>query len=313
MSGALRRRRPLARGRRSPQRHGVKSVIHRLPFALAVPTAAALAGCSLVVDAGRFDVAQGDGADRCDGGRRTLVATLIDFQGFGLDADVELLVVESASGRSETRAVVEGLHPIHDLSGEIFEVRGPCMIPGPSGYEVRAFVDVDDNGIYTPPGGATGGDPAFIVPIEADGTVTIDAGSSPQADISENLDTSGLGTFTLAVTDMTPHVPGSQRQELHLIDVTDGDAPGPRFVAGYHRIGDIETPDYQVELLGVLVPGRSYRVELYADLDQDGVYDDPPADHSWKEPRVRETFVATLPGEVIRFSHRVAFDPLDTF
>lgn len=269
-------------------------------------------GCTAIVDADRFQVEGGDGpVTACRGDRRSLRGTFVNFDEFD-ERRIEMLVVETATGRAEQRAVLEGLHPVHDLGGESFSVNAACMIPGP-GYELRMFVDEDENGVYTRPG-TDAGDPAYVVPIADSGAVTVDADRSPQTDISEGLDVRNLASLTLIVSGMTAHTPGTQRFDMHVLDVTDGEGPGERFVQGVFRIGDIEEADFEVVMVNSLVPERRYRLEFYADVDDDGVYDDPPVDHSWREPGpIQGEIVASLPGIVRRFTHTTNFDPLSSF
>ena len=83
---------------------------------------------------------------------------------------------------------------------------------------------------------------------------------------------------------------------------------------GWERIGDINAADFEVVMVSSLVPGRRYRLEFYADVNDDGTYDDPPVDHAWRVPGpVQGELVASLPGLVRRFTHTTDFDALSSF
>jgi len=59
-------------------------------------------------------------------------------------------------------------------------------------------------------------------------------------------------------------------------------------------------PNASVSVAG-LIPGENYRVDFYADLNQNGLYDGPPTDHAW-----RETFTSNG-NTSVDFSHNTNF------
>jgi len=66
------------------------------------------------------------------------------------------------------------------------------------------------------------------------------------------------------------------------------------------------TPDFQFQLKQVLVAGRSYDLEAYADYNLNNVYDNPPYDHSWRLSIDRVSGPLTL-----SLVHNTQFVPLD--
>jgi hypothetical protein len=264
-------------------------------------------GCTAVTDPSRFDL--------CGGGRRSLVAELTGFEELST-ARIEIIATGELTGEVATRAVVDTLHPEHDVEAGVVRVFLPCALPRGS-FDARVFVDEDGNGAYTPPAMGNPGDLAFLEPIAPGGSVRVDRDRSPQADISENLVVQGREPFVMNLTNMSPHTPGTQRLELRVIDVTPDD-PATPFVSGYYRNGDIVTDDFVADVPSSIVPGRAYRVDFYADLDDSGAYEGPPRnDHSWTEPAPPRTdteeqmvFVGGADGLVVDFNHRGSFDDI---
>ena len=79
-------------------------------------------------------------------------------------------------------------------------------------------------------------------------------------------------TLTVNFSDMTPHI----GQELHLRVVNLAD------MSEVGRINKlIKTDTFKVSLKGI-APGKSYHVDIYVDLNKNGKYDPPPADHAWR-------------------------------
>lgn len=275
--------------------------------ALLVSLVMAAGGCSAITDPDRFDV--------CGDGRKRLDANFVGFEELAGER-FELLVTASGTGRVVARAVVETLHPEHDQGGAQFTVLMPCAVPR-GDHELRTFIDEDRDGQYTSPSEAAAPgeeDLAFQVPIEGNGVVFVDRDGSPEADISENLDTDGLEPFVMNLRNMSPHTPGQQRLELRVVDVTADEDATP-FVAGYYRLGDVTENAFSADVPTVIVPGRSYRIDFYADLSDNGDYDDPPEDHAWIEPDPSDedapnVFTGRPDGLVIDFSHRGTFDDL---
>ncbi|MCH7858808.1 MAG: T9SS type A sorting domain-containing protein [Candidatus Marinimicrobia bacterium] len=96
--------------------------------------------------------------------------------------------------------------------------------------------------------------------------VWIEEGALPEAAPTE-------GTLTLDLTGMTPHL--GQLFELRVVDQSDGSE------VGQVRVDSIDTLDFSVSVPGLAI-GGSYNVDFYADLNGNGVYDAPGADHAWR-------------------------------
>lgn len=73
--------------------------------------------------------------------------------------------------------------------------------------------------------------------------------------------------------DMDPHLG-------QLLEVRVEDDMTSREV-GRTRIESISEADFTVTIPGIEV-GKEYKVEMYADLNENGTYDSPPTDHAWE-------------------------------
>ncbi|MAT56068.1 MAG: hypothetical protein CMN32_16475 [Saprospirales bacterium] len=82
-------------------------------------------------------------------------------------------------------------------------------------------------------------------------------------------------TITMNFTGMTPHV--GQMLEIRVRDINQTGRE-----VGRVTISAIEQADFSVTLPFV-IPGRSYFLDFFADLNQNGQYDAPPMDHAWRE------------------------------
>lgn len=79
--------------------------------------------------------------------------------------------------------------------------------------------------------------------------------------------------YMLEFEDMDPHI--GQKLEVRLVDQSD------MMEAGRTTIEEIMSAEFDV-MLPYLQSGHDYYVDFYADLNQNGVYDDPPTDHAWR-------------------------------
>jgi hypothetical protein len=76
----------------------------------------------------------------------------------------------------------------------------------------------------------------------------------------------------IAFTGMNPHV--GQHLYYRVVDKSDNKEIGRTSVL-------ITSPDFMLGIGGIQ-PGSSYNLDFYADLNGNGVYDVPPADHAWR-------------------------------
>ena len=103
--------------------------------------------------------------------------------------------------------------------------------------------------------------------------------------------------LTINLNSFGPHL----GQELQ-IRVTD---TGSGFEVGRTVIPSIEQTSFSVDMY-VLMPGHSYRVDLYADYNENGQFDAPPDDHAWSFN------VDNVEGDTTTtFAHNTHFDPID--
>jgi hypothetical protein len=100
--------------------------------------------------------------------------------------------------------------------------------------------------------------------------------------------------FTLNFTGMVPHV--GQLLEVRVINTSNGQTVGSQQLAA------VPGPAFSVAIPGILESGQSYQVDFFADLNGNGVYNAPPADHAW-----RLTGTAGAAGLTLDFAHNAVF------
>jgi len=104
-------------------------------------------------------------------------------------------------------------------------------------------------------------------------------------------------TLTLMFREMTPHV--DQPFHLRVVDATTG--------VEVIRLDVPEVPAAAFDLsLGGMETGGSYRIDFFIDVNRNGRYDAPPADHAWRLilTNVRESGALT-------FTHNTDFVDID--
>ncbi|CAN5381856.1 hypothetical protein BH10BAC6_BH10BAC6_01470 [soil metagenome] len=79
--------------------------------------------------------------------------------------------------------------------------------------------------------------------------------------------------LTITFTGMSPHV--GQLFQLRVVDKASS------LEVAHHTILSLASTSFTLEMLCLEV-GKSYNVDLYADLNKNGRYDAPPADHAWR-------------------------------
>jgi len=82
-----------------------------------------------------------------------------------------------------------------------------------------------------------------------------------------------LKKLTIQFSGLTPHI--GQQLEIRVIDKATG------MEVGREEVSSIPSADFSTDLL-VLLTGHSYRIDLYADLSGNSLYDAPPKDHAWR-------------------------------
>lgn len=147
---------------------------------------------------------------------------------------------------------------------ESFSLELDVIIPGRS-YRVDFFADFNSNGLYDPPST----DHAWRMELD-------NAQGSDVLDFAHNTDFTDIDwkyMLTVNFNDMSPHV--GQLLELRVEDDLTSEE------VGRARLESISQADFQINIPGIM-PDRQYNVEFYADFNQNGVYDAPPADHVWE-------------------------------
>ena len=67
----------------------------------------------------------------------------------------------------------------------------------------------------------------------------------------------------------------------------------------------VPAADFDVTIPGVVVPGKMYQIDFFVDVSQDGFYQDPPMDHTW-----RLDLPASTTGIETTFVHNTLFTPV---
>jgi len=155
-------------------------------------------------------------------------------------------------------------------------------------YFVDFYADLNGNGLYdTPPT-----DHAWRMEANnVQGDVTLNfVHNTTFTDIQWNY------LFTLALSNMNPHV--GQELGLRVIDTSNMKEVGRTQLM-------VTVPNFLVTVPGLMLHG-SYQVDFYADLNKNGRYDAPPADHAWRLQ------LTDVPGDAaLNFVHNTSFTDID--
>lgn len=106
---------------------------------------------------------------------------------------------------------------------------------------------------------------------------------------------SPLTTLTVNFSGMSPHV--GQILYLRVIDKLNGKEVG--------RTSTNVSESFSLNL-NVLLTGRSYYVDFFADFNNNGLYDSPPTDHAW-----RMELDNALGNDQLNFAHNTNFTDID--
>jgi Secretion system C-terminal sorting domain len=147
---------------------------------------------------------------------------------------------------------------------ENFTIALDVILPGHS-YTIDFFADLNGNGRYDTP------------PIDHTWRVELDdAQGNDILNFSHNTNFTDIEwpyQLSINFTDMTPHI--GQLLELRLEDDLNSEE------IGRERIEFIPGDQFTVEISGIKI-GREYKIEMYADHNANGIYDEPPTDHTWE-------------------------------
>jgi hypothetical protein len=96
---------------------------------------------------------------------------------------------------------------------------------------------------------------------------------------------------------MNPHI--GQKLTLYVRDQSSGETIQEIVME------EITDADFKLEAYGIL-PGSSYNIDFYADLNGNGQYDAPPTDHAW-----RLLLSNVMGDEELDFSHNTSFTDIE--
>lgn len=189
--------------------------------------------------------------------RHTLTFSLLDMTPHLGQLLGVRLIDRTRTGKEAGRLVIAGV-PSADFSIDL-----PFLELGHS-YYLDFFADLSGNGLYDAP------------PVDHAWRLEIDAVDGDEtASFSHGTNFTDIGwtdQVTVAMTDMNPHV--GQLLELRVIDKDSG-----KEIGRTRRTVDVAAIDVSVPGLQA---GGNYQVDFYADLNGNGTYNAPGADHAWR-------------------------------
>jgi hypothetical protein len=158
-------------------------------------------------------------------------------------------------------------------------------------HRLDFYADLSGNGSYNAPPA----DHAWRVDLPSSGDVNVSfSHNTTFTDISEPSVSDSGQEFRLDLTGFGPHV--GQLFEAKVVHVSTGR------VVGQYRLDEVPNHDFDIEIRDIVQSGEQYNVDFYADLNNNGSYDAPPADHAW-----RVTQIATTHGLEVTFGHGTNF------
>ena len=112
-----------------------------------------------------------------------------------------------------------------------------------------------------------------------------------------NATSSPAFTLTLQFSGMTPHV--GQQLGIRVVDKSTGKESGREVISA------VPGASFNVDL-PVILTGHSYWIDFYADHNNNGLYNPPPADHAWRLELDNVSGNSSVP-----FSHNTNFTDID--
>ena len=165
-----------------------------------------------------------------------------------------------------------------------FDLQMPVLKTGHS-YFVDFYADLNGNGVYDSPPE----DHAWRLELsEAEGNDTLNFTHN-----TNFTDINWKYKVDINFSSMDPHV--GQLLEVRVEDDMTSEE------VGRTRIETISETSFTVSIPGIEL-GKEYNIEMYADLNENGVYDSPPADHAWELD-----FTSDNGNEVVNFTHNTNF------
>ena len=192
---------------------------------------------------------------------------------------LEIRVVDKYDGKEAGRTKIGA------LTSADFQVTVDGIQVGHS-YWIDFFADHNNNGSYDAP------------PVDHAWRLELNnATGSDIVNFAHNTNFTDIKwkyMLTVNFTGMTPHV--GQLLELRVID----DANGTE--VGRTRVEKIPSPNFNVSLPVLLSDQSNYTMDFYADENSNGLFDNPPTDHTW-EVKFNNNFHDTT----INFAHNTNF------
>lgn len=222
-----------------------------------------------------------DPAESSDNPLQTLT---LNFSGMNphVGQQLEIRVVDKSTGKESGRTEVSS------IPGASFTVDMDAILVGHS-YFIDFYADFNGNSLYDAPPA----DHAWRLELDdVQGNTTV-----PFAHNTNFTDIEWVYLLTVQFTGMTPHV--NQLLELRVVNQSSSAE------VGRTRVEFIPGSDFTLEVAGIH-PGEEYRVDFYADLNGNFLYNPPPADHAW-----RETFNNTTGDFTINFAHNTNFTDVE--
>jgi hypothetical protein len=198
-----------------------------------------------------------------------------------LGQEVKVRLIDNATGKEAGRAVRNA-----DLAA--FSLGIPYLEDGKT-YQIDFYADMNENGIYDAP-------PADHAWRLASGTISGDK-ALPFIHNTTFTDIGWSYLITLHATEMTPHL--GQMFEMRITNTQTF------YESGRVNIAELLVPEIFVELPGHDL-GETYNIDFYADMNENGGYDPPPADHAW-----RIVLAGLLNDSVVDFVHHTNFTDID--
>lgn len=156
-------------------------------------------------------------------------------------------------------------------------------------YFIDFFADLNMNGIYDAPPA----DHAWRLELN-------DAAGNDELNFAHNTNFTDIKwpyVLTVNFTGMTPHI--GQLLELRVEDNAAGKE------VDRIKVSSIPAADFNVQIVGLKL-NTEYKVEFYADLNGNGLYDTPPTDHAWEMNFTNNTGDYSLD-----FSHNINFTDIN--
>jgi hypothetical protein len=191
-----------------------------------------------------------------------------------------LRLVDKGTLKEESRTMLNISNPDFDVI---------MSITTGHSYIIDFFADLNGNGLYDPP--------------PTDHTWRLDADNvtnGQEFDFAHNTNFTDIDweyVLTVHFTGMTPHV--GQLLELRV----ENDNTGKEVERT--KVNPIGSADFDVAIVGLKL-NTEYKVEFYADLNGNGLYDAPPVDHTWLL-----TFENNTGDFSLDFSHNTNFDDIN--